>query len=443
MDPEFARYVALLQEASVARNLHDYRGAADKQLEAVIAAPSVWSGMRWDMFYLYFSMLIGNWTKVLDRDYIILKANFVENEEEPILFRAFAAYLLGLMTADMDEEQTISYFRMALSLCERVTLKEGKIEVLYLNPKEATLLTVSPDSQTQCIREILEDTKQEIRKLLEFLEDSERKAQKEEDDRLYQADPNEFIVQMMMKTNGGSREMANEMIQHMLADGPLDDPLKRLRPPKISSKVIEQISRFPEKDTIFFICEDLKKNEEDAVTYGRHLDPSCIEGSKRYRVFTVDLRRYQAGKETKIFEQINVCACDPRESRPKHIISTFAKACIAPIINSRPGTYQPPSYRPMRVFLETPHDANHPQTRSFMSMMGCSDISAIDPVLKDILDKTKGDVMEASSKNFIVSEPTNPVKHTTISTLTLFCNASLTPKRIQRRCPISATPAKE
>ena len=62
------------------------------------------------------------------------------------------------------------------------------------------------------------------------------------------------------------------------------------------------------------------------------------------------------------------------------------------------NTATPPFLRPATVFFETTQDANHPQVKSFLSMMGCSDLRVIDPGAKHLLEITMQDVLNDSGK---------------------------------------------
>lgn len=134
--------LALNERVRLGGDIHIKREAADKLLEAVLAAPSPWIKGRFALFTEYCKCVsLHNisdahteqkrrvfYTK---NDVKILKQNFVYNEEEPYLYRAYAANTLAIIRNlhERDDHSSVEYFRYALDYIEE-SLPEDKERVI-------------------------------------------------------------------------------------------------------------------------------------------------------------------------------------------------------------------------------------------------------------------------------------------------------------------------
>lgn len=89
------------------------RAAADVFLQAVLVAPSVWTKFRYSSFRFYTSAIEECPT---EKDIQILKSKFLENEEEPALYRADAAFVLAKAQVFQVRElhEAVDYLRLGL-----------------------------------------------------------------------------------------------------------------------------------------------------------------------------------------------------------------------------------------------------------------------------------------------------------------------------------------
>lgn len=390
--PAHVQYALTLREAANNNEKQDFRGAADKRLAAVLMAPNVWTECRWEAFTGYSMMLLYSAVVPAEADLITLQHRFVENEEEPIAYRLYASYALAFLKADIDEDEAIRYCKQSLRLAGMLSKREGRRQIVDPVPPEDAEESTGLVLRKRRVEDVVATLQTRIHKLLEALNDAERKERKAEEHKEFQADPEAAIVRACQK-RGMPEEIAREFTQAVFGSGTDFAGLSRtFEPPKISSELLEQVASLPVRNTVFFIRHDKKLDQmtalKRAVEFGGTDDRDVI------RVFSVDLQRFQAGKTNKVFSMVNISTCDPRETRYKHILGAYAHACIKP--GCRPWeTHQEPGYRPMRVLVQTAEDADHAHVASFLSMMGCSDVSGVDPALEALLVQSWSTVVTA------------------------------------------------
>ena len=83
---------------------------------------------------------------------------------------------------------------------------------------------------------------------------------------------------------------------------------------------------------------------------------------------------------------------DYKHSDQKAIVGMFAAACLKPFVVILGAKCETPPFRPGKVLLEDTEEAKHPQVKMFLAMMGCSDVSTIDPDLEKIFNDCKDTV---------------------------------------------------
>jgi len=203
-------------------------------------------------------------------------------------------------------------------------------------------------------------------------------------------DPRKLIIDIAMQT-GQSRQLAEEaakLIGHFDIACQSKKTEDLLIPAPVNSSVMEQISALPEEEQIFLICCYGEKGFGEArrVTY---------------RVFSVDLTRFRQGKKKKVFSQVKVSMGRPTDTRESHIVCTTAAACLEPwkISPYETGAARYPAFRPAKVIFEEKADANSPQIRLFLSMMGINEIDVAEPRLVALLRKSLPEVLSNSSRH--------------------------------------------
>ena len=102
---------------------------------------------------------------------------------------------------------------------------------------------------------------------------------------------------------------------------------------------------------------------------------------------------------------------DYKHSDQKAIVGMFAAACLKPFVVILGAKCETPPFRPGKVLLEDTEGAKHPQVKMFLAMMGCTDVSTIDPDLEKVCNDCKNKVGNSCLKNFFgdngdVSMPT-------------------------------------
>jgi hypothetical protein len=98
-----ARYATLLGQAERYKENEEHRAAADKFMEAVLAAPSPSAKHRFCSFIIRFDILRFNsiWSK---KDMRILKKRFVDNDKEPVIYRVLACIHIGFARAEIEKD---------------------------------------------------------------------------------------------------------------------------------------------------------------------------------------------------------------------------------------------------------------------------------------------------------------------------------------------------
>jgi hypothetical protein len=375
----------LLNEAGLAYSSEGYRTAADKYLELVLASPSVWFEARWGIFFLYKKIMLMNQVAVTQHDITTLRTKFVENVHEPMFYRAQAASLLGVLKMERrheyDDVVWTDYMQQVATFCDGASRSERNRIISTPDTDPDSFSGGQIRNINTTVGEKLDRLKSAVQRYLDVA-------------RNYQADPHEFILQTMLKsTEGDDRPFAEEMIRSIFNTIPVS-PEDVFRPPAITSGIIEQVKSLPQEDVSVLVYHAPQVDDPSNRQRG-----TGLEGCPVFKVFILDLARWRASRTSKVFEQMKVVFCDPKEVCAKHLIGAFAAACLKPFV-FMPGTPQPrPSFRPATVFFETTQDANHPQLKSFLSMMGCSDLRVIDPGAKHLLEITMQDVLNDSGKH--------------------------------------------
>lgn len=111
-----------------------HREAADEYLKAVLAAPDHWMeqkimgavATRYHTFHGYTSLLREIYFAPTEADFQTLECDFLNNKEEPVIFRVEAGWTLGLLNYDRGRrEVTADFYRIALQIAETITPDEA------------------------------------------------------------------------------------------------------------------------------------------------------------------------------------------------------------------------------------------------------------------------------------------------------------------------------
>ena len=294
----------------------------------------------------------------------------VDNEKEPMLYRSHSSFYLFYIARSFFDPNR-SHLDRALSLCKSASKAERRRLVEDLDPSTF-------DGS-------MESTFQGKAVSVGFLLDSLRK--RIDTEISYISNPLGFITEIVKssaKETGSQFELSMETMMMALGSGMTSTtPCLALG---VTSSIIEKVRALPEKElTIFIFRDDLDINNPESVV----------------RVFTVDTFRIEKRKKKQVFEQMKATISPSSESIQKLIVGTFASACLAPFIlipGMGGGRSKQIPFRPTAVLLEDTAEANHPQVRVFLQMMGCTNISKVDAYTADLAQRLKTEVQLDSCK---------------------------------------------
>lgn len=361
---------ALLDDVLVSLHAGDHGTAGYKCLRAVMALP-VGHEERWTLFRQATDSILaaayGHQSSSSTRNNLIqevkymLEKRFVESREEPLLFRAQAAYTLASLFCKPD------LLQLCLEFCSEVTQSDRRRTVLVveLDHKE------DPVHVPKCVGDELDRLTELARNLqvgvAAYLSENAK----------------ELLVQLLLLVDKNideknDRPFVEEMAE-MIISRKEELCLNCLLTvtPAISSGLIEQVRALPQKATALLIERssyfDTRSDIVDGPVYG---------------VFTVDLDRYREGKTRRVFKKRMPVECKPNDSEAKHLIGTFAAFCLRPNDFFSNEPYRERPFRPQTVLFWRPEQANHAQVRAFLNMMGCRDIQVAEPALMSLFHAT-------------------------------------------------------
>ena len=104
-------------------------------------------------------------------------------------------------------------------------------------------------------------------------------------------------------------------------------------------------------------------------------------------------------KKHTAFKYVTTASINYTQSDQKAIIGTFTAACLKAFVVMLGTKSKTPPFRLGKVLLEDKEEAKHQQVKTFLSMMGCTDVTIIDPDLAKVIDYNKKNTMLACTKN--------------------------------------------
>jgi hypothetical protein len=328
------------------------RGAAiDLQLVLAMASsplsfladdsPSFTTNARWFAFCRYFTFMGGLKTttmktasphqgnddgsgsgllKPTDLDVSIMLKQFIFNDKEPILYRAFASFLVTqwfLEDGDRDEAAVMCLCRCS-DLMAALTPEEGQVQMWdpFRHHEPSSAFELPNSNRSSSIRTILQEL--------------ERWAAAR--------------LQQDFEANGGGGVFATTA-------------------PKVTSSLLRQVRDLPQRqDVLFYLQKHEQEQQQPAV------------GVVVYDVFAVGPFGLDENADIHFWPIASV-ACHSDETRAKHVLASFCQACLFPEstvpgggTNAATTTTMP--YRPASILLETQEDADHPTVVTFFGMMG-------------------------------------------------------------------------
>ena len=351
-----------------------------EQLPMVTAMP-VWAKPRWMGFHNCLDLLIQELSKsdsvqiasgipiLGSREIQALRA-IVDNEKEPMLYRSHSSFYLFYIDRSVDPDR--SHLDRALSLCKSASKAERRRLVEDLDP---STFDGSMESSFQGMAVSVGHLLDSLRKRI----DTEIS---------YISNPLGFITEVLKssaKETGSQFELSMEAVMMALGSGMTSTtPCAALG---VTSSLIEKVRALPEKElTILIFRDDFDINDPESINF---------------RVFTVDTFRIEKRKKKQVFEQMKATISPSSESIQKLIVGTFASACLAPFVfipGTGGGRSKQIPFRPSAVLLEDTAEANHPQVRVFLQMMGCTNISKVDAYTADLAQRLKTEVQMDSCK---------------------------------------------
>jgi hypothetical protein len=336
--------------------------AADDLLKLLHTAGS---DDRWELFYLYTRGLYNDFSAIADRHMDAL-CQFANDEKEAPLIRFQAASSFAYINLKQgDFQNAVNSYEGAIQLHSGLDPEQRKQKL------RSVKLTDDGDFDLQAnIASKRKDTTvgeiadAEFRILTVWY--NYAKGQLKLEERVERLGADQAFIEDAMAKTGVSRDLAEEFIK--FSDTKTGSDSNSRDAESVTADIVEKVKQLPEKEEAIFIEHD-KRMEE-------------IINEAHYRIFSVDLQRYESGGRKHIFDQLRVVECQQEETIMQHIASCFAMISLRL------------AYRPKKLFLVG--GARSDALSSLLSEMGCFDISTFDSGLKDLLDKTQAEVIRTS-----------------------------------------------
>jgi len=298
------RYSRLLGSSKRCMASNKFRAAANQTLKAVvlIGSENVWDSKRWKAFACSYFLVMGGrgldegftdktYEKVIEADKSSLLNNFVNNVQEPVIYQALALYLLAVWAYKNEGNE-----KLAVKYCERMlSLELDDLEACRGLDNCFRMNEENTQAPMQLVKEIFEDVRIRAKAL-----HSHMKSQ----------NPRPFVFQ-------GKKELSTEEFF--------------LKPPSVTSSIVEQVRSLPEKDETVFICSFQAPTIEIAAEIAAQMGTHCSK-PMGYLTFCVDMKRVQSGSKNarKVFRILKSSAYDPNDTPAKHLLAAFCHVCLQP-----------------------------------------------------------------------------------------------------------------
>jgi len=310
--------------------------------------------------------------------FAILKKIY-QNKKEPALFSAHAAGYLCLHDKNnlLDLKAQVECLKETIRLCDSAKASERRRNVIVKMDENG-------NERSLQVGTLLDNLKKDTNKYLGDLPVPTKNQ--------HNFQYCERVIDEMCKRDGSrNKNELTELFTLACEGGNLKDGYFT-RTPEITSAVIDKIKSLPEKDTAVYLFRDnnaidtLKKMDSDEMNTQMK---SFIDDSIFICAVEVNMKRFNSGARKKLFKRIGTTASS--DSVQKVILGTFVKMCMSPydIFGLRKSNIA--SFRPRTVFLEDNDDANQPQVKAFLNMMGCSEVSKIDPIIAILAEEQRED----------------------------------------------------
>jgi hypothetical protein len=214
-----------ISSANAAVAVGDVPAAMHSVLAIVVNFPDKNNQGRYDILQAFGFKAHFEGYKLTEQTISLLEERFLNNEEEPTLYRAHAACYLAHYSLHQTSTDGIVYFKRILKLCDGASSLERGTTVSRRDDRSAEYSRCS-------VGDIL---------------DSFRGLSLE-------------AIELRLQSTGLQRELEFEVFQRkiMAIQGPNGRVIKRTTPlpPTITSAVIEQVKALPENDVTFLILPD-------------------------------------------------------------------------------------------------------------------------------------------------------------------------------------------
>ncbi len=318
-----------------------------------------WAKDRW-RFFSGLLVYVYNNNYRLPTDILEILLRIQRNASEPGVYRAHAMYF---------------HFRFDDSCINRGYTQE------FMKEKYATMLktcaSIPPREKNRRVVKDEAGTMDTVGVLVEKLVEKinfEVYTNESWDKRLFMKKKNNDESFNISLKSGFMDKFHGEVIRNTYGGGEGESLLKDIlylnHVPEINSKTIERIKSLPEKDCMVYLF--LKKEVECIKLYAYEVNMAKFEQGRRKNILKeVQLIRMEKD------ENSNTGTCTP--SIQKLLVSMFVKACMNPddMFGLRKSNLA--SLRPKTILLDNNDESNHPQVQTFLKMMGCSNISIVDP----------------------------------------------------------------
>lgn len=331
----------------------------------------------------------------------ILKSTVVDNTNEPsVLFRAYASYLyacnqlISIDDIDPDSEvyqASIQFLEQAVTLCDSASEANRlrRVIVMGTTDKEDTAATGT----------LLDKIRSRAVNEMEYL-----KCPWEYFSQMFSECSVEKAGQADSTLEGINKDIAKKMERTGLLTATSFTGHPRsmfMKPPVVTSNVIEKITALPTDDTTVLIVPYAFLPSTESTAMGPIPFMPGIHDRSPVRVFTVDMDRFRSGETTMVFDQIQALFCGPKEARQKDLVAAFAATCLHPYVHMRGQKQTHPAARPTKVLL-TPTDSNDAHVLLFLkTMMGVEDVEEADLSLLNLLNNTWDEVNARSCRHLM------------------------------------------
>jgi hypothetical protein len=190
----------------------DLRAAADKYMEAVLAAPSKWKKHRCFAFRSFIQIVLYDIKLCTKNDIKLFKKRFVENEEEPVVYRAAACQQIAAFYVFKEKHfiKATDKYKQALELITESPLEDDN-KLLCFPP-------FTPSDGANTVKQQLDKLKSGLKQALDELKgDPPTQEEAEELRELHSilCGPNAFDVSTLEGKSALNRYMSLRFKHHM------------------------------------------------------------------------------------------------------------------------------------------------------------------------------------------------------------------------------------